>query len=248
MSAPFADHFSQLVASYASFRPRYPDPLVALLAELAPAHDLAWDAGCGTGQLSTALAAHFARVVATEPAARQLADAEPHARVEYRAEPAEACSLPDACADLCVAAQAAHWFDWPRYVAQVARVARPGALVALVGYNDAVVEGAAGVALAPYAAAVEPFWPPGREILRREYADCPLPWPAVAAPPIAMTVAWTREQLFGYIATWSATARYRAAHGPDALAAFERDLAAAVPSASERIAVSWPLIVKLARR
>ena len=104
---PFADHFSALAAPYATYRPHYPPALVALLAERCPAHGLAWDAGCGTGQLSVALASQFDRVVATEPAAAQLADAAGHPRVEYRCEPAEASTLASASADLAVAAQAA---------------------------------------------------------------------------------------------------------------------------------------------
>ena len=53
----------------------------------------------------------------------------------YRVAPAEASGLDDASCDLVVAAQAAHWFDLPRYWAEVARVLKPGGLAALVGYG-----------------------------------------------------------------------------------------------------------------
>jgi SAM-dependent methyltransferase len=238
----FADHFSALAASYATFRPRYPDELTALLAELAPARDLAWDAGAGTGQLSTALAERFARVIATEPAAAQLAEASAHAKVEYRCEPAETSTLADASADLSIAAQAAHWFDWPRYVAEVGRVTRRGGLVGIVGYGNAVVRGAAEQPFARYVQLVDAYWPPGRELVVSGYAPLAWPWPAVAAPAIAMSATWTRDQLFGYVATWSSTARYRKAHGDGALEA----LAAALPDEPAQIA--WPLAIKLARR
>ena len=244
----FADHFSTLVARYATYRPHYPPELVDLLADRCAAHALAWDAGCGNGQLSVALAARFERVIATEPAAAQLADAEPHARVEYRHETAEASTLADASVDLAVAAQAAHWFDWPRYVAEVARVAAPGALVALVGYGNATVAGPAAEPLAHYAADVETYWPPGRDILLSGYASLAWPWPAVAAPAIELTATWTRDALFGYVATWSSTARYRSAHGLARLEALAAALAIAVPDAEASIAVRWPLFVKLARR
>ena len=57
MTAPggegdFKDHFSEVAAAYAAHRPTYPPALVDLLARLAPARRLAWDAGCGSGQLS----------------------------------------------------------------------------------------------------------------------------------------------------------------------------------------------------
>src|SRR5262245_41151760 len=132
----FADHFSGLAARYAAYRPHYPPQLVDLLADRCERRDVAWDVGCGSGQLSVALAGRFAHVIATDPAQAQLDQAEPADRVEYRCATAEASGLPDACADLVVAAQSAHWFDWPRFVAEAGRVARPGALVALVTYRN----------------------------------------------------------------------------------------------------------------
>src|ERR1700752_4454868 len=55
----FKDHFSHIATDYATHRPTYPTALVALLARLAPARRLAWDAGCGSGQLSVLLADRF---------------------------------------------------------------------------------------------------------------------------------------------------------------------------------------------
>jgi len=52
----FADHFSAVAARYAAYRPHYPPALVDALAERCERHELAWDAGCGNGQLSLALA------------------------------------------------------------------------------------------------------------------------------------------------------------------------------------------------
>ena len=57
----FADHFSAVSAGYAAFRPRYPDALFDLLAEVAPARDAAWDCATGNGQAALGLARHFAR-------------------------------------------------------------------------------------------------------------------------------------------------------------------------------------------
>jgi trans-aconitate methyltransferase len=108
----FADHFSQVAARYAAYRPHYPAALVDALADRADTRGVAWDVGCGSGQLSVALAKRFARVIATDPSRAQLDAALHHPSVDYRCEPAEASTVADA--DLVVAAQAAHWFDWPR--------------------------------------------------------------------------------------------------------------------------------------
>ena len=245
---PFADHFSTIAAQYAAYRPHYPPALAGALASMCSARDAAWDAGCGNGQLSIALAPHFTRVIATDPSQEQIAAAEPHARVEYRCEPAEHSTLADASVDLAVAAQAAHWFQWPRYVAEVERVARPGALVALVSYGIMYVEGDVDALIRDYYTnVVGPYWPPGREHVENGYRDLAWPWPAVEAPPIDMTAEWTRDELAGYIATWSATVKLVKTVGTGPYDAFRARLSAAWPG-DERRTVRWPLAIRLARR
>jgi len=245
--ASFADHFSALAARYAAYRPHYPAELTGLLADRCARHDVAWDVGCGSGQLSAALAARFSRVIATDPAQAQLDHAERHPRVEYRCAPAEASGLPDASVDLAVAAQAAHWFDWPRFVVEAGRVVRPGGVVALVTYRNALLTGLAGAQLVDYYRDIEPYWPNGRVHVNNRYRDLELPWPALAAPPIEMTATWTRDELVGYITTWSATARFVAARGEARLDELRRCLAAVWPDDEPRT-VSWRLTIKLARR
>src|SRR5690606_31583471 len=127
----FHDHFSGHAAGYAQARPTYPEALFDWLAAQCAQRELAWDAGCGNGQAAIALARHFARVIATEPSAEQVAQAPAHPRVEYRVEPAESPSLADASADLVTVAQAMHWFDLDRFHVGVRRVLRPGGLVAV---------------------------------------------------------------------------------------------------------------------
>jgi len=244
----FADHFSTIAARYAAYRPRYPQALADALADRCERHDLAWDAGCGNGQLSVTLAERFAHVIATEPSQEQLAAATAHPRVEYRREPAEQSSLAPASADLAVAAQAAHWFDWPRYVAEVERVARPGALVALVSYGILHLSGDVEPIVAHYyREVVHPYWPSGREHVENGYRDLAWPWPAVEAPALAMTAEWTREELVGYVATWSATVKMIETVGPAGFEALGSALAAVWPD-QERRTVTWPLAIRLARR
>jgi SAM-dependent methyltransferase len=242
----FADHFSKVASQYAAYRPRYPQALADLLADRCSARELAWDAGCGNGQLSVSLARRFAHVIATDPARAQIDAAEANPRVEYRCEPAEASSLADASADLAVAAQAAHWFDWPRYVGEVARVAKPGALVALLGYGGLSV---AGDTLIDhyYKVTTAGYWPKGREHVDNFYRDLVWPWPEVAAPAMDMVMHWTRDELLGYIGTWSATQRLTAAVSPAPYAELCEAVARDWPDGEQR-EVSWPLAIRLARR
>jgi SAM-dependent methyltransferase len=242
----FPDHFSALAARYAAYRPHYPPALVTALADRCQRHEVAWDIGCGNGQLSVALATRFARVIATEPAQAQLDHAERDPRVEYQRSVAEDSHLPGASVDLAVAAQAAHWFDWPRFVVEAGRVVRPGGLVALVTYRNAELPGDAGRELVGYYSQVEPYWPNGRVHVNNGYRDLVMPWPAVEPPAIDMTARWTRDELVGYITTWSATSRLVAAVGEGPLDDLRRRLAAVWPDGEPR-EVHWPLTIKLAR-
>lgn len=242
----FPDHFSAIAARYATFRPTYPPALVDALASLA-APGTAWDIGCGNGQLAVVLAEKFERVIATDPSKAQLAAAVQHPRVEYACSPAESSGLPDASVDLAVAAQAAHWFDWPRFVDEVGRVAKPGALIALVSYGNLDLDGAVGEAVDRYRFIVEPYWPPERVHVDNGYLDLVLPWPVVDAPAIDMTAVWSRDELLGYIQTWSASAKLVTSEGMEAVDALCADVAAAWPGDDVRT-IRWPLTIRLARR
>lgn len=246
--ASFADHFSAVAAQYAAYRPRYPAALIDALAERADTGGIAWDVGCGNGQLSVALAERFRRVIATDPAQSQLDEAVAHPRVEYRCVPAEASGLPDASAALVVAAQAAHWFDWPRFLAEAGRVAAPGALVALVSYGSLIAGGEAGEVIARYHRDVAgPYWPANRRHVEDGYRELVMPWPAVEAPAIDMTASWTRDEVIGYVSSWSATARLVEREGPGPFEALGAALAAVWPDGEQRV-VRWPLTIRLARR
>lgn len=240
--------FSAVAASYATYRPRYPTALVDALAAAAPATTLAWEAGCGSGQLSVALAARFTRVIATDPSAAQIREAEAAPGIEYRVAAAEA-GIPERGAELCVVAQAAHWFDWPRYVAAVGEVARPGALAAAIAYGRFSVAGeAAAIVDHYYDEVVGAYWPPERAHIDNGYRDLAWPWPEVTLPAIAQVMVehWSRADVLGYLGTWSATNRQRDAHGPAAFEELAARLAATWPD-DERRDVRWPLVIRGAR-
>jgi SAM-dependent methyltransferase len=222
----FKDHFSGHAACYAEARPSYPPALFEALAALAPRRVLAWDAGCGSGQAAVALAAHFDRVFASDPSAEQVANATPHPRVAYAVERAEASSLPDRSVDLVSVAQAWHWFDHARFAEEVARVARPGAVVAVYGYDLVRVDAAVDrVVDGLYDGVLGAYWPPERALVDAHYQTLPFPWDALAWPDVAMTQAWTLAQFLAYLGTWSAAQRHRRASGDDAIAASEPALA-----------------------
>lgn len=246
----FKDHFSDVAARYAAFRPTQPPGLVAWVAGLAPGHDAAWDCGTGSGQAAIALAEHFAHVVATDASAAQLAHAAPHPRVAYRVAPAEASGLADASIDLVTVAQALHWFDIDAFNREAARVLKPGGAIAVWTYQTPTVEtpGVREAFLHLARDVVGPYWPPERQLIDDAYRTIPFPFDEVAAPPFELRIEWTLAQLAGYLRTWSATTRYVAAVGVDPIDAFEREAAALLPTADARVVIRWPYAVRAGHR
>jgi hypothetical protein len=80
----FKDHVSTQAADYARFRPRYPREMFKYLGTVARSRALAWDCATGNGQAAVQLTEVFDRIIATDASEKQIANAEPHERVEYR--------------------------------------------------------------------------------------------------------------------------------------------------------------------
>jgi SAM-dependent methyltransferase len=247
MAAPgFSDHFSAQAADYEKFRPGYPAGLFAWLAAQAPGRGLAVDVATGNGQAAVALAAHFDKVIGCEPSEGQLGAARQHPRVEYRREAAERLSLPAGSADLMTAAQAAHWFDWPAFCGEAARVLRPGGVLAIWSYAycqvapevDRVVESFARDLLGPH-------WPRERRLVDDGYRGLAMPFAELELPRFEMSARWEAGTMLGYLGTWSAVQRYRSRTGREPMALLATALAAAWGQGART--VHWPLALRAGR-
>jgi SAM-dependent methyltransferase len=125
-----AASFGTVAEAYERARPGYPAEAVRWL--LGDAGVTVVDVGAGTGKLTRQLVAAGHDVVAVEPLPEMLAQLQgvvPQARAVSGS--AEAIPLPPASADAVVAAQAFHWFDHERALREMARVLRPGGVLAL---------------------------------------------------------------------------------------------------------------------
>ncbi|MEO6967742.1 MAG: class I SAM-dependent methyltransferase [Rhodanobacteraceae bacterium] len=244
----FKDHFSGHANLYAQARPHHPDALFAWIAANAPVRDCVWDAGCGNGQASVALAKYFERVYATDPSARQIDNAEQHPRIEYRVEPAERTTLADHSVDAVTVAQALHWFDLSRFVTEVHRVAKSGALFVAWSYAGCSVTPEVDAVIAElYDDTLGAHWPPERRLVDEGYASMPLPFAPIDAPAFEMRVEWNADQLLAYLSSWSAAQRYRAVTGEDAVIAIAQTLREAWGDPQLARAVRWKLAVRAGR-
>jgi SAM-dependent methyltransferase len=244
MAAGFKDHFSAAPQAYAAFRPTYPAALFTWLAKVTKGHELVWDCGTGNGQAAVSLADHFAHVEATDASAAQISAAKPHPRITYRVARESASGLPGSSCDLVTAAQALHWFDPPAFFAEARRVLRPGGVIAAWTYgHPALEEPKAGAILQEYARLMAPWWPPERALVDSGYRSLVFPFEEIAAPPLELELHPTREELAGYLRTWSAWKRY-VEQGSDPVVAVERRLAEAWPE-GERRRLFWQLAMRV---
>ncbi|TPW73098.1 class I SAM-dependent methyltransferase [Schumannella sp. 10F1B-5-1] len=123
--------FGTATEAYERARPEYPAEIVDWMIPEGAREVL--DLGAGTGKLTRALAARGLAVTAVDPDPAMLATLSARSpQVTTLEGSAERIPLPDASVDLVTVAQAWHWVDAPRAIAETARVLRPGGTLALV--------------------------------------------------------------------------------------------------------------------
>lgn len=138
MTAPEA-RFTGLAADYAKARPDYPPAAFEAMVRGLARPVRAVDIGCGTGISTRQLATVADQVIGVEPNSEMLDQAKASkghspglAPLEWRSAPAEQTGLPAGEFGLVLAAQAFHWFDADRALAEFARILRPGGRAALL--------------------------------------------------------------------------------------------------------------------
>jgi SAM-dependent methyltransferase len=140
---------------YERGRPSY--PIEAVRVADVPRSSVVVELGAGTGKLTRVLLDEFAKVVAVEPdpsMRRAFTPLCPHAGLV--AGTAEALPMAAASADAVFVAEAFHWFEHERALAEIARVLRPrGALVLM--WNQPA--GRTEPSIAAVEELLEPLWP-----------------------------------------------------------------------------------------
>lgn len=233
--------------NYAKFRPTYPAELATYLADLAEGDDVVIDVGCGNGQLTTLLAEHFASVLGQDPSDEQIESAVRVPGVTYSVAPAEKIAAGDGVADVITAAQAAHWFDLPAFYDEVRRVAKPGALLALISYGTPFTSEEKLTKRFDefYWNEIGPYWPPERRLVDEGYRTIDFPFKEIAQRPMAIEKDLTLDEFLGYISTWSAVKAVKEAERTDILTTFEESFAGLWGDSSTTVRITWPINIRM---
>jgi ubiquinone/menaquinone biosynthesis C-methylase UbiE len=124
--------FSGFAGDYDAARPRPPAAVVEVISQWAgvPDPDVV-DLGAGTGLSSVIWAGHAGTLTAIEPSADMRAVAAQRAGwYTVAGGTAEHTGLPAQSTDIVTASQAMHWFDADRALPEIARILRPGGVLA----------------------------------------------------------------------------------------------------------------------
>lgn len=135
------ERFSGLANIYAASRPTYPPEAIDFImteCKISKSSVMV-DVGCGTGISTRLFTARGVKVIGIEPnedmrtsAENETAGGADDAKPEYRDGTAEDTKLPDEFADVLLSAQAFHWFDAGRALAEFHRVLKPNGYVVLM--------------------------------------------------------------------------------------------------------------------
>ncbi len=243
------DHFSQAAESYRTFRPEYPQELYDWMLESCLLRRNAWDCATGNGQVAKALAHFFDQVIASDISAQQLEHAHQADNIFYLKSRSERTDFLDSSFDLITVAQAIHWFDHSAFNKEVNRVLKSKGILAIWGYHLLRINPSVDAILDHfYHEIVGPFWAAERKLVDQRYENITIDLPLLnSRNDISISVEWNRDQLFGYLSTWSASKSFVTKHNQSPFAIIQSQIEE-IWKANEILTVQFPLFAKLYRK
>ena len=237
-------YFQRDGSRYAEYRPKYPSSLAGSLAKLCRSHNLAVDAGCGTGQLTHLVADHFEKILGIDVSQTQLDHAVKLDNTSYALQRAESIDLPDSSVDLILAAQAAHWFNLDGFYSEVIRLGNASSVVALICYGVPYIAHPLNTTFQRgYWQDVHEYWPQSRRHVEFGYADLYFPFEPIGMDFHQCRQEMTVDGLINYIKTWSAYER-ALSNGQETAFLQYFELLRASCEATDVFEVIWPITVK----
>jgi len=238
------DNFSHNSENYAQFRPSYPKEVFEFLDSILEKRKRVWDCATGNGQVAKELVHHFEQVEATDLSENQLKNAVSHSKIKYSQQIAEQTNFPDNHFDCVTVGQAIHWFNFEKFNVEVTRVLRNEGWIVLLGYGNSVIlnEEVYRLVKELYEGKLVGYWDPERIYIDEEYRTIPFPFEEMEVPKFEVRYHWTKEQLLGYLGTWSGLKHYKDQMGMDPLIEFEEKL-----PAFDTIEIIFPTLLRIGR-
>jgi ubiquinone/menaquinone biosynthesis C-methylase UbiE len=244
----FKDHFSKQAKEYSRYRPKYPPQLFEYLSSLAPSHDIAWDCATGNGQAAIGLTPWFSKIIATDASPSQIAHAEKHPKIEYRAATAENSMLESASADLVTVATAIHWLDTDRFYPEVKRILKPGGVIAVWLYDNCKISSDIDKISAKYTnEIVEEYWAVENKKAWNFNNSIEFPFEIINSPEFELTMYWDLEEYLNFLYTWSSTQNYIKTKGVNPIDIIRKEFESAWKNKKEKRTVNWKLKMKTGR-
>lgn len=240
------DHFSIQSATYAQFRPHYPDEMIAYVVSWVQTKEAALDVATGNGQVAHKLSPYFDKVYATDISDSQLQKAVPAKNVVYKVASAEHTTFGSRQFDLITVAQAVHWFKFDEFYKEVYRILKPDGIFAVLGYGLFSTNPDSDCILMDYYhEIVGPYWDAERRYIDENYETIPFPFEEFEAPKFNNQFTWTFDQLIGYLQTWSATQQYKNKNGRNPVAQIHDQLQESWANSDQK--VTFPLLLRIGK-
>lgn len=242
------DLFSKQADLYARYRPTYPAELYQYILSFVKEKNIAWDCATGNGQAAVVLADHFKKVVATDISAEQIEKATFKENIEWLVCPAESTPFAENTFDLVTVAQAYHWIKWKEFRNEVRRVCKNNAVIAVWLYYDHTTgdKRIDKVVRDFYENVTRPYWDYERKYVEELYATVAFDYELLPFKNFGINVHWQREDLLGYISSWSAIQKYIKVNGHSPIPIIEKEINKLWPQ-GEKKQVIFPVYLKLGR-
>jgi SAM-dependent methyltransferase len=192
------------------------------------------------------LSEYLNKVIATDISAAQIEKAISKENIEYLVCPAEATPFADDTFDLVTVAQAYHWIKWDTFKKEVSRVCKPGAIIAIWTYyqhttGDEKVDKAVHDF---YENVTKPWWDYERKYVEEKYSTVGFDYELLPVKNFDTILHWKRDDLLGYISSWSAVQKFIRTNGHSPIPIIEEQIKKLWP-AGEVKKVVFPIYLKL---
>ena len=242
------DLFSKQAKIYKHYRPKYPQELYEEILRVTEKRDTCWDCGTGNGQVAIELSKHFKKVYATDISERQINYAEPKENINYLCERAEKTSFTNNQFDLITVAQAVHWFDFDEFNKEATRVLKEGGIISIWGYGLLRIEQSIDRLIDKlYKELRGSYWDPERRHIENEYESVKFDFEEIKIKKeLLMEVSWTKEELTGYLNSWSSVQNYISIKGENPVSLIMKEIEKSWKDNNKKQVV-FPVFMKVGR-